>query len=84
MAEARHRYKYNNSYHIIVYFLAKIVQLTHSWILIKYLIVEKQNNATFTIAIAAEIGSLTPRTVHTSELSEPAGITPIGIDIPSF
>lgn len=45
---------------------------------------KKWKNATFTIAIAAEIGSLTPRTVHTSELSEPAGMIPIGIDIPSF
>lgn len=45
---------------------------------------KKWKNATFTIAIAAETGSLTPRTVHTNELSEPAGIIPIGIDIPSF
>ena len=34
--------------------------------------------------MAAEIGSLTPRTVQTNELSEPAGIIPIGIEIPSF
>ena len=34
--------------------------------------------------MAAEIGSLTPRTVQISELSEPAGIIPIGIEIPSF
>lgn len=39
---------------------------------------------TFTIEIAAETGSLTPRTVQTSELSEPAGIIPMGIEIPSF
>jgi hypothetical protein len=39
---------------------------------------------TFTIDMAAEIGSLTPRTVQISELSEPAGIIPIGIEIPSF
>lgn len=45
---------------------------------------KKWKNDTFTIAMAAETGSLTPRTVHTSELSEPAGIIPIGIDIPSF
>ena len=49
-----------------------------------YLREENRKNATFTMAIAAETGSLTPRTVHTSELSEPAGIIPIGIDIPSF
>lgn len=36
------------------------------------------------MAIAAETGSLTPRTVQTNELSEPAGIIPIGIEIPSF
>jgi len=41
-------------------------------------------SVTFTIAIAAETGSLTPRTVQTNELSEPAGIIPIGIEIPSF
>lgn len=34
--------------------------------------------------MAAETGSLTPRTVHTKELSEPAGIMPMGTDIPSF
>jgi len=39
---------------------------------------------TFTTAIAAEIGSLTPKTVQTRELSEPAGIIPIGIEIASF
>lgn len=39
---------------------------------------------TFTIVIAAEIGSLTPKIVQTSELSEPAGIMPIGIEIASF
>ena len=39
---------------------------------------------TFTIDMAAETGSLTPRTVQTRELSEPAGIIPIGMEIPSF
>ena len=43
-----------------------------------------KHRATFTIANAAETGSLTPRTVQTSELSEPAGIIPIGIEIASF
>jgi Tfp pilus assembly pilus retraction ATPase PilT len=28
--------------------------------------------------VAAETGSLIPRTVHTNEFSEPAGIIPIG------
>lgn len=81
LAEAGHWYKNNSA--ISVYFLAKIVQLTFQD---SRQIFErrKTKNATFTIAIAAETGSLTPRTVHTSELSEPAGIIPIGIDIPSF
>lgn len=34
--------------------------------------------------IAAEIGSLIPRTVQTKELSEPAGIMPIGTETASF
>lgn len=48
---------------------------------------QEENNSkkfTFTIDIAAETGSLMPRTVQTSELSDPAGIMPIGIEIPSF
>jgi len=67
----------------VYFFLSKIVQFTF---LDSRQIFErrKTKNATFTIAIAAETGSLTPRTVHTNELSEPAGIIPIGIDIPSF
>lgn len=39
---------------------------------------------TLTIDIAAEIGSLTPNTVQTSELSDPAGIIPIGTDTATF
>lgn len=41
-------------------------------------------SVTFTIVNAAETGSLTPRTVQTNELSEPAGMIPMGIEIPSF
>ena len=38
---------------------------------------------TLTINNDAEIGSLTPKTVQTSELSDPAGIIPTGIDTAS-
>lgn len=43
-----------------------------------------KETSTLTMEIAAETGSLSPRTVHTKELSEPAGIIPIGIEIASF
>lgn len=39
---------------------------------------------TLTIAMAADTGSLTPSTVQTKELSEPAGMIPIGTEIASF
>jgi hypothetical protein len=39
---------------------------------------------TLTIDNAADIGSLTPKTVQTSELSDPAGIIPIGTETASF
>jgi hypothetical protein len=35
---------------------------------------------TLTTDNAADIGSLTPNTVQTSELSDPAGIIPIGME----
>jgi hypothetical protein len=38
---------------------------------------------TLTINNDAEIGSLTPKTVQTSELSDPAGIIPTGMDTAS-
>jgi hypothetical protein len=38
---------------------------------------------TLTINTDAEIGSLTPKTVQTSELSDPAGIIPTGMDTAS-
>lgn len=46
----------------------------------------KQNKVLFTLTIdsAAEIGSLTPKTVQTSELSDPAGIIPIGTEAAIF
>lgn len=39
---------------------------------------------TLTMASAAEIGSLIPRTVQTRELSDPVGMMPIGIEMASF
>ena len=46
----------------------------------------KQNKVFLTLTIdnAAEIGSLTPKTVQISELSDPAGIIPIGTEAAIF
>jgi hypothetical protein len=46
----------------------------------------KENKVFFTLTIdnAAEIGSLTPKTVQISELSDPAGIIPIGTEAAIF
>jgi len=46
----------------------------------------EQNKVYFTLTTdsAAEIGSLTPKTVQTSELSDPAGIIPIGTEAATF
>jgi len=46
----------------------------------------EQNKVFFTLTMdsAAEIGSLTPMTVQTSELSDPAGIIPIGTEAATF
>jgi len=48
--------------------------------------VELKQNKHFTLTIdnAAEIGSLTPKTVQISELSDPAGIIPIGTEAAIF
>ena len=46
----------------------------------------EQNKVYFTLTMdsAAEIGSLTPKTVQTSELSDPAGIIPIRTEAATF
>lgn len=54
----------------------------------RYFITLRKNDQTeqsnLTIAIAADTGFLTLRTIQAKELSEPAGMIPIGTDMASF